>query len=208
MPAMQQRFINATLMCARAAPARLPPEGNPCLEAPFFFWHLTPGGLISSPLVLVPGRAEGLESSPLGLMSSRPGLLAVAAELDALSRVMKDGSHPHSQCQQLSQARKRRATQVSEDGPRRGRVPSGAGRDTEWLNEARRRRGDEWFRQGSGTSRASLRAGSHHGLGIVLAWELAASSNRRGASSLGFLEVVASVVACDEPVSLAASSQW
>lgn len=33
--------------------------------------------------------------------------------------------------------------------------------------------GDEWFRQGSGTARVSLRAGSHQELGIVLAWELA-----------------------------------
>lgn len=45
-------------------------------QKPRFSFGITPRGLISSPLVLVPGRAEGLQSSPLGLMSSRPGRLA------------------------------------------------------------------------------------------------------------------------------------
>jgi hypothetical protein len=142
----------------------------------FLLASYPPGGLISSPLVLVPGRAEGLERSPLGLMSSRPGWLAVAAELDALSRAMKEGSHPRLQCQRLSQARKCRATQVSEDGAQRvvfPAEPSGIQSGRTRQDEARRRRGDEWLRQGSGTSRVSLRAGSHHELGIVLAWELA-----------------------------------
>lgn len=40
----------------------------------FSFGILPPRGLISSPLMLVPGRAEGLEeSSPPDLMSSPPG---------------------------------------------------------------------------------------------------------------------------------------
>lgn len=45
-------------------------------QKPRFSFGITPRGLISSPLVLVPGRAVGLQSSPLGLMSSRPGWLA------------------------------------------------------------------------------------------------------------------------------------
>lgn len=68
-------------------------------------------------------------------------------------------------------------------------------------------KGDEWFRQGSGTARVSLRAGSHHELGIAVLGACA-SSNERGASSLGFAEVEASVVACEEPGGLAASPQW
>lgn len=121
---------------------------------------------------------------------------------------MKDGSHPHRPCQPLSRARNFGRCEIPRTGhsvscSRRSRAErkvAGRGRG--------RRRGRRIVPPGFGHVHSKLASGKSPG-----AWDrpglgACASSHERGASSLGFVEVEASVVACDEPVSLAASPQW
>lgn len=64
------------------------------------------------------------------------------------------------------------------------------------------------FRQGSGTARVSLRAGSHQELGIVLAWELAPRPTSVEQARLALQRSRLAWWLAMSLASLAASPQW